>query len=184
MAVLGKAMSGFAKQLETQIEEIVGAKTEIDTRLQGSSNKRKGAFFGLIGQGSYWDQISKDISGIAGASPLVKQSDIAQKVKELVGTGISFNIEQRAFLASISDKIATTFNVADSTLLRLVRIQQQDSTAARLGMESAMNAFLNNMYETTEYLNGVAESVRSSLEEAESLMGGTEALELEYQIQK
>ena len=91
---------------------------------------------------------------------------------------------QRAFLQTISDKIANTFNAADGTLLRLIRIQQQDSTAGRLGMESALNAFLNNMYETSEYLNGIAESVRGSLEEAQALMGAAQATELEWQVQK
>ncbi len=84
----------------------------------------------------------------------------------------------------MSKKIANTFNVADSSLLRLVRLQQKDSTAARLGMESAITAFLNNMYENTEYLKGVADSVRASLLEAESLMTDVSAVEFEYQMQK
>lgn len=134
--------------------------------------------------GSYWDRMSQDIVGIAGVSPFVTQEAMVDNLKTLVDKGIAYNVEQRAFLATIKDKIASTFNVADSTLLRLIRIQQQDSTAARLGMESAMTAFLNNMYETTEYLNGVAENVRSNLAEAESLMGATDAAALEYQVQK
>jgi hypothetical protein len=51
-------------------------------------------------------------------------------------------------------------------------------------MESALNAFLNEMYETSEYLSDVAGSVKSSLEEMESLMGGAEATEVEFQVQK
>jgi hypothetical protein len=85
---------------------------------------------------------------------------------------------------TIQDKIATTFEVADGTLLRLIRIQQEDSTAGRLGMEAALNSFLNNMYENTEYLKQVADGVRTSLEEMQSLMAGAEAAEVEYQIQK
>ena len=134
--------------------------------------------------GSYWDRMSQDIVGIAGVSPFVTQEAMVGNLKTLVDKGIAYNVEQRAFLATIKDKIASTFDVADSTLLRLIRIQQQDSTAARLGMESAMTAFLNNMYETTEYLNGVAENVRGSLAEVESLMGATDAAALEYQVQK
>ncbi len=68
--------------------------------------------------------------------------------------------------------------------MRLVRIQQQDTTAGRLGMEAALNEFLNNMYETTEYMNSVAKSVRSSLEEMEALTGAATATEIEYQMQK
>ena len=102
----------------------------------------------------------------------------------MVGQGIAFNIEQRATLAVLKDKIATTFDAANGTLLRLVRIQQQDTTAGRLGMESALTAFLNNMYETTEYMEGIAKTVKGSLEEAMSLMTGENALSFEYQVQK
>lgn len=121
---------------------------------------------------------------MAGISPLVKQSDLANKVSQMVGQGIAFNVEQRATLAVLKDKIATTFDAANGTLLRLVRIQQQDTTAGRLGMEAALNAFLNNMYETTEYLEGIAKTVKGSLEEAMSLMTGENALSFEYQVQK
>jgi hypothetical protein len=51
-------------------------------------------------------------------------------------------------------------------------------------MESALNAFLNSMYENTEYLKQVADSVRGSLLEMEALMSGAEAAEIEYQVQK
>ena len=129
-------------------------------------------------------RLSDTITGSVGVSPYIKQSDIVNKVKELVSAGIAFDVEQRAFLATISDKIATTFNANDSTLRRLIRLQQQDSTAARLGMESAMNAFLNNMYENTEYLGSLSSSVRGQLEEAQALMSTKQAVELEFQVQK
>lgn len=149
----------------------------VDTRLQGwdTSNQYLG---------SYWAQISKDIVGIAAVSPYVKQESIVDKVKEYINKGIAFNVEQRAFLQVVSDKIATTFNAADGTLTKLIRIQQQDSTAARLGMESALNTFLNSMYETSEYLSDLASSIRGSLYEAEALMDTKAAVELEYQVQK
>ena len=129
-------------------------------------------------------RLSDTITGSVGVSPYIKQSDIVNKVKELVSAGIAFDVEQRAFLATISDKIATTFDANDSTLRRLIRLQQQDSTAARLGMESAMNAFLNNMYENTEYLGSLSSSVRGQLEEAQALMSTEQAVELEFQVQK
>ena len=128
--------------------------------------------------------MSTDIRNVAGVSPLIKQESVVSNLEKLVGQGISFDVEQRAFLETIKDKIATTFEAADGTLLRLVRIQQQDTTAARLGMESALTSFLNNMYETTEYMQSVAKSVRTSLKEAEALMGSKSAAAFEYQVQK
>lgn len=128
--------------------------------------------------------MSTDIRNVAGVSPLIKQESVVSNLEKLVGQGISFDVEQRAFLETIKNKIATTFEAADGTLLRLVRIQQQDTTAARLGMESALTSFLNNMYETTEYMQSVAKSVRNSLQEAEALMGSKSAAAFEYQVQK
>jgi hypothetical protein len=128
--------------------------------------------------------MSANITGNVAMSPLVKQADVVNNLKTLVGRGIAYNVEQRAFLDTISSKIATTFESTDATLLKLVRIQQQDSTAARLGMESALNAFLNNMYETTEYMTEAADSIRASIYEASALMGAAEATAFEYQVQK
>lgn len=170
------AMSDMAKQLEKKIDDIASYKSFIDTRLQGSSNEQYA--------GSYWDQLVRDMTEIGAINPYYKQEDFANNIKSLVDRGISFDLKQRAFLMTIQEKIANTFDVADGTLLRLVRIQQEDSTAGRLGMESALNTFLNNMYENTEYLKNVADGVRSSLEEMQSLMQGEEATEVEYQVQK
>lgn len=180
---MGKAMSAavlavsdLAKQLEGKIDEIGGHKGAIDTRLQGSNNKRF--------MGSYWDQLVRDMTSVGAVNPFFKQEDFAKNIETLVAKGISFDLKQRAFLMTVSDKIASTFDVSNATLLRLVRIQQEDSTAGRMGMESALNSFLNNMYETSEYLSDVAGSVKSSLEEMESLMKGADATEVEFQVQK
>lgn len=85
---------------------------------------------------------------------------------------------------TIKDKIAGTFDTTNGTLLRLVRIQQQDTTAARLGMESSLTAFLNSMYETSEYMKSMAASVKGSLEEAMALMDAELGVGLEHTVQK
>lgn len=173
---LQKALAGFAKSLEVTATEVAEAQSEIDTRLQGSSNKKS--------LGSYWREMSNNITGNVGISPFIKQETAVKNLQTLVGKGIAFNVEQRAFLDTISDKIATTFEAADATLVKLVRIQQADTTAARLGMESALTAFLNNMYETTEYMTEAADSIRASIYEASALMTAEEATDFEYQVQK
>jgi Flp pilus assembly CpaE family ATPase len=128
--------------------------------------------------------MSNHITGNLGMSPFLKQEKAVENLRTLVGKGIAFNVEQRAFLDTISEKIATTFEATDASLLKLVRIQQADSTAARLGMESALTAFLNNMYETTEYMTEAADSIRASIYEASALMTAEEATDFEYQVQK
>lgn len=178
LATMANAISDFAKQLNNQINTVAGYKTAIDTRLQGLNSKYANY------AGSYWDKMSLDFTGIAGVSPLVRQEKIAENLKAMVGRGIAFNVEQRAFLQTIKDKIADTFDATNTALLRLIRIQQQDTTAARLGMESALTSFLNNMYETTEYMTDAMSSIKNSLLEAEALMGTKSAAAFEYQVQK
>lgn len=117
-------------------------------------------------------------------SPLVKQETLVNNVLKAVDMGIARDVQQFGMLETIKDKIATTFNTFDSTMLRLMKIQDENTTAARLGMEASLNELLNQMYETTEYLSNLASTVRSQLEEAQALMGGTEAVEFEYQVQK
>lgn len=178
-ATMVKALTNYLQKLDKTIDDIGSYKSAIDTRLQGTSGETLGKHYG-----SYWDQIVKDITSVGAVNPYFKQSDFASNVKSLVEQGIAFDLEQRAFLMTIQSKIANTFDVADGTLLRLIRIQQEDTTAGRLGMEAALNSFLNEMYANTEYLQQVADSVRGSLEEMQSLMEGAEAAEVEYQVQK
>ena len=175
--LLAAAAGNLMDALDADVRKIAEMQGFVDTRLQGSrDNEQKGL--------SYWKQLLQDAKSIAGASPFIKQEKLVNNIKTLVDKGISFDIKQRAFLMTVQEKIANTFDVADGTLLRLIRIQQQDTTAGRLGMESALNSFLNSMYETSEYLESVAASVRGSLEEMQALMEGKDAVELEYQVQK
>lgn len=176
-----QALSDLTKQLDHNMKTIAEPMGRIDTRLQGSKNKTAA---GTFGGKSYWNQLVKDITSVGAVTPYFKQETFVKNVETLVERGIAFDLKQRAFLMTIQEKIATTFDVADGTLLRLIRIQQADSTAGRMGMESALTTFLNNMYENTEYLRDVAASVRSSLQELESLMTGKAAAELEFEVQK
>ena len=181
--VLSKAFDSLVKVIDKQVEEVASYQSKWDTRLLGSGkqfeNSGLGGLFGLGKQG-----ISSKLAGIVGVSPFIQTAKVFQNVDKLVDKGIAFNIEQRAFLQTISEKIATTFDAANGTLLQLIRVQQADTTAARLGMEADLTAYLNNMFQSTEYLSDVFDSVSASLYEATSQMSSTLGVEFEYQIQK
>jgi hypothetical protein len=164
------ALGNFAQKLDATIDEIGKYRAPIDTRLYGAK----------VG----YSDLTSSVVSIAGLSPYMLQTDMYESLVKLVDAGISQNIELKAFLDSTANKIATTFEVSDATLLKLIRIQQADTTAARMGMEASLNALLNEMYETTEYLSGLADTVRANLYEAQSLMGAVDATEFEYQVQK
>lgn len=169
-------LGGYITQLNEKGAQQAKKQGAVDTNLQGSH-------YGIGGTGA-WKILNDLVSVGVGLSPFVRQEDVANQIEKLATMGISYNLKQRAFLNTISEKIATTFDAADGTLRKLVRIQQADSTAARLGMESALTSFLNNMYETSEFMHEAAAEIRGSLYEATALMQAEKAAEYEYQVQK
>ena len=164
------ALSGFADGLKSLIKQIGSYKSAWDTRLFGSDKGHS--------------SISDLVKNVIGVSPYVKQASVMEKLNTAISEGINYNVEQRAFLDVLSDTVATTFDAFDQTLKDLVRVQQQDSTAYRLGMEASLTEYLNRMFETTEYLNSLSDSVTASLYEATSLLNAADAIGYEYQVQK
>lgn len=165
---LAKAlMNGVGKAIDGAIDIYTKYQTGISTRLLGTN---------------------KDFSTVTESalksSPLYKTSSYIENVNKLVESGIAQNVEQRAFLETIKDELVTTFDTTNSTLERLVRIQNQDSTAARMGMEAYLNEFLNFNFQNTEYLTDKFDSVSASIEEATALMTAQASTAAEYAIQK
>lgn len=142
----------------------------IDARVQGSSES--------------FSAMSKLVRKNLAASPYVKQADMLNNLNELISKGIAYNIEQRAFLASVSDKMVTTFDVLDDTLLKMIRLQQADSTQARLGMEASLTYYLNKNFKDTSYLSNTFDSVTQAIFDASAQMGREQAVEFEYVVQK
>ena len=169
-----KALSSSVSSLNKGISDYLGTYSNymsgIETRLQGAS--------------SNFSSITNTISSAIGSSQYVRQSAVLQNLSKLVESGIAYNVEQRAFLATVSDRIASTFDSFDSSLMRIIRIQQADSTVARLGMESILTKFLNGMFEDTSYLNSLSDTVSASLLSASSTMGRNTSVEFEYAVQK
>lgn len=178
MLDLNKIVDKLASKLTTYIDTYASYQSKIEARIQGTNWG-----IGQYGIGGY-ALLESAFSSAVGIQPYVKTTELMKNLDELVDKGVAWNVEERAFLQTISDKIATTFNAYDSTLLRIIRIQQADSTAGRLGMEAYMTRFLNSMFENTEYLTQTFDNVTSALFEATSLMSASVATEFEYQIQK
>ena len=142
----------------------------IEARIQGSNKDFK--------------SLTNAITRGVGFSPYVKQTAVLENLSKLVEQGIVYNVEQRAFLATVSDKIATTFKSFDSNLAQIIKIQQADSTAARLGLEASLTQFFNRTFSDSSYLNSMFNTVRGSLIGAESQLNREQAVELEYVVQK
>lgn len=138
----------------------------------------------LQGSGKTYDDVMGKISGNLVLSPFVKTKEVIDNMKRMAESGYAYNIEQRSFLATISEKIANTFDAFDSNLTRLVKLQQADTTAARLGMEASLTKFFNGMFQDSSYLNEVADNISASIIDANATMSRNASAEFEYIVQK
>ena len=165
----GSALSGaLDKYLDTYTEYM----SSINARIQG-------AYDGMDYE-SLTDVITDNTSG----SPYVRYEDALSNLNKLVEAGTAVNLTQRSFLMSISDKIATTFDATDSSLLRLIRLQQNDTTAARLGMEAELTKLFNYYFSDTSYLSQAFDSVASAMTDLSSQLSATGSVEFDYIVQK
>ena len=150
----------------------------IFSKYQGSINAR------LQGSDENFKSLLSQVKKTLGVSPWLKQEDMLDSLNELVAEGIAYNVEQRAFLGAMQNRLVATFDAFDSNLLRIIRLQQSDTTVARMGMEATLTKFLNSMFQDTSYLSNVYDTVTGSLFEATSQLSRNQSVEFEYIVQK
>lgn len=173
---VNKLLTSLKDLFNSTIETYGNYQAKINTRLQGSGKTWEG-------RGS--DKgIEATIKDAIGVTPYVKLQSVMDNVVTATENGIAYNVEQRAFLQTVSENIASTFNAFDSNLLRLIRLQQADSTAARLGTEAALTDLYNSLYKDSSYLNDEYDTVSANLIEATSQMSDDAAVSFEYVVQK
>ena len=170
-------VSGISKKMSQNFTQAVNFQNQymgkVDARLQSEE-----------AQTGFFKQITDDVQSAVGASRFVSQKELLQNVAKLTENGIAYNIEQRAMLATLSDKMVTTFDVLDNTLQRMIRIQQADLTMSQLGSEAQLTKFLNSQFEDTSYLNTMYDSVLAALTDSISSMDKNNATSFTYAVQK
>lgn len=174
-ASITSALSTATRLIGNSVNQYLGAYsnyfTTLTTRLLGSGKDYQ----------SVVDKVQKGLGGTSSVSLMT----VLQSLEKMVKAGIANNLEQRAFLDSVSNKIATTFDATNSTLLQITRLNRVDSTAAYLGIESALTEFFNGQFGDTNYLtSGLNESVSQSIYEATSQLGTQMGAEFEFAVQK
>lgn len=157
----------YAEAANTSFAEYMG---KVDARMQGTDKTYS----------EMTDLISTNLS----VSPYVQVQKVMEQLQQGATQGIAYNLEQRAFLNTIKDKIAHTFDTFDSNLMRIIKIQQADSTVARLGMEASLTKFYNRMYEDSQYLNSLFDTVSGAIVDATSQLSKEASTEFEYVVQK
>lgn len=172
VANVTKGINALGGSVNKYLDVYTRYMTSVNARLQGAGKELN------------YESLNNKIRTNTALNPYVRYTTVLEKMASLVDQGIASNVTQRAFLASISDKIATTFDAANSSLLSIVRIQQQDSTAARLGMEAELTKLFNYYFSDTSYLSDVFDSVQSTLIDVSSALGTQASVEFEYMVQK
>ena len=142
----------------------------MEARLQGSEK-------------NYGDSLRLITQNI-GLSPNIKQRDVAAKLQALIESGIAYDVEARAYLGVIAQDIASTFEVTNATLNRMIRLQQADTTASRLGMEAYLTKFYNKLFSDTSYLTDQFDGVTDAIFEASANLEKAQSIEFEYAVQK
>lgn len=188
-AMVGARLAELAKSIETSISSAVtntlrSSITAVDAAIKDYTSYQSRAMARLQGLGIDYSTIGGDISSKLATSPYVSQKKMLENLNTLIDKGIGYNLEQRAFLATISDKIVTTFDAFDSNLSRLIRLQQADTTMARMGMEASLTKFFNNIFSDTSYLSDMYDTVSKAILDANATMTKEQSTEFEYTVQK
>lgn len=178
-------VNNLKQMFDSTIQTYGTYQAKINTRIQGSGRSWQGSsgLLGLTG-GLLTGGIESNIKTLVGSNPYVKLQAVMDNVVKATEAGIANNIEQRAFLATVSENIATTFDAFDSNLLRVIRLQQSDTTAARLGLEAGLTSFFNSNFLDSSYLSDAFDTVSQNIIETTSQLSAEEAVAVEYNIQK
>jgi hypothetical protein len=188
-----EALEKASKAMAHNYELLASVPSKIMDTMTKGVNEYMGAFskyftaieVGLLGTGRSYDSAKSMIDRVVGLNPVVRQTEVLERLEEYIKSGVIRDAELRATLSTIGTKITNTFNSLDPTLLSLTKILKEDTTIARLGMETALTRYMAGEYEDTTYFaDNTNEYVSAQLLQAMSQMGRDQGLALEYSVQK
>ena len=167
---LAKLSQAFDKAFSEAEETLNTYQAVISTRLEGSGREYK--------------DISQMLRKNLTLSPIVEQKKVLENVGRMVEAGIAYDLEQRAFLQTVSEEIKSTFDAFDANLLRLIRIQREDSSYARMGLETSLTRLFNEYFLDSSYMSQMYDDVAGALLDATSQLTTAQSAEFEYTVQK
>ena len=138
----------------------------------------------LMGTGMDFNGLMSDIQHKTSTSATVNTEDMVFNLNKLVEAGIADNLELRAFLATMTESVAQTFSVFDGNLIRLIKLQQKDSTAAYMGMEVALTDLFNETFKDTTYLSKLSDNISGAIVDANAMLSAEQGLAFQYTVQK
>lgn len=135
---------------------------------------------GVNGELKDFKSINNRLQLDIGLSSLVKQEAVLNSINNLVSQGITSDIESLGILTSIRDKTVSSFDVTNSDLRRLVRLNQQrgNLTAKQFGLADALKESFNSTFGDSSFLNSMFQSLTGTVLDAVSAnanSGGTDS---------
>ena len=173
--MLKRSLESLLQKVDNGINMYSNYKGQIDARLQTISGVTQKSF----------DSINETFQKSLQTTGYLSYVKLIENVDQLTKAGISYNIEERAFLATISDKMVASFNTMDASLLRMIRLQQADMTRLMLGNEATLTQLFNEYFEDTSYLaTNVADNVASQVFDASATMDVENSSAFQFAVQK
>ena len=177
---ISNTLASIGASMNKQIMDVANTEKDylakINTRLAGIDEQD--------GDKNRYKAITEQMNSLFSANAFVNQKSLLGKIAQFAEKGVAFNIEQRALIAELQQRMVSTFDALDEDLLRLIRLQQTDVTTAALGAEDRLTNYLNQHFKDTSYLNNTYDTVNATLLDAQSQMSAQDATDFMYVVQK
>ena len=173
----GKNVEKLASSLQSSLSG------QLDSTINSYINNYQSMISSLVGANKDWESITDNLNNALSANSLVRQENVYKNLTELIKAGISDNVEQRAFLETISDDLNLLLDTQTGSLARLIRLQDASIAENRVAIEYSLREFLNQNYSTSEYIKDSYLKVADSISELQAINTTSIASSIESALQ-
>ena len=173
----GKNVEKLASSLQSSLSG------QLDSTINSYINNYQSMISSLVGANKDWESITDNLNNALSANSLVRQENVYKNLTELIKAGISENVEQRAFLETISDDLNLLLDTQTGSLARLIRLQDASIAENRVAIEYSLREFLNQNYQTSEYIKDSYLKVADSISELQAINTTSIASSIESALQ-
>ena len=173
----GKNVEKLASSLQSSLSG------QLDSTINSYISNYQSMISSLVGANKDWESITDNLNNALSANSLVRQENVYKNLTELIKAGISENVEQRAFLETISDDLNLLLDTQTGSLARLIRLQDASIAENRVAIEYSLREFLNQNYSTSEYIKDSYLKVADSISELQAINTTSIASSIESALQ-
>ena len=173
----GKNVEKLASSLQSSLSG------QLDSTINSYIDNYQSMISSLVGANKDWESITDNLNNALSANSLVRQENVYKNLTELIKAGISENVEQRAFLETISDDLNLLLDTQTGSLARLIRLQDASIAENRVAIEYSLREFLNQNYSTSEYIKDSYLKVADSISELQAINTTSIASSIESALQ-